>query len=55
LRVNRLRDLCVHNLVGVGTTLDADPLVGMIFREVCSRHKVVLYVLRGESPGCEQQ
>src|SRR5713101_3452146 len=55
LRVDRLLDSCVHNLVRVLATLDADPPVSVIFRKIRPRHEVVPHVLRGQCSGCEPQ
>src|SRR5258708_14379871 len=53
LRVDRLLDSCVHNLVRVLAPLDADPPVSVIFRKIRPRHEVVPHVLRGHCSGYE--
>ena len=45
LCINRLSNLLINNLAGVHILRDADPFVGMVFREIGPRHKVVFDVL----------
>src|SRR5215469_2282904 len=59
LSINGLLDFLIHDLVGVRSAFDSDPLVGVIFGEVGAGHEVILHVLsrqcaRSEQHECEE-
>src|SRR5579863_1715318 len=55
LRIDGLLDLRIHNLVGLGRTLNGDPLVGVIFGEIRSWHRVGADVLCACQRACHQR